>query len=104
MEAHATPDDLQILQSRRLVSYKAIRAMLVTRGGFEPMKSIAARGEVGRNSGNAWRCMQYSVEAKLLGFSSGRSWGTSVWLVLLGEGLMCTNLRSLVIVCLVVGF
>ena len=86
------------------MSYKAIRAMLVTRGGFEPVKSISARGEVGRNSGSAKRCMQYSVEARLLGFSSRRSWGTSVWLVLLGEGLMCTNLRSLITVCLVVGF
>ena len=104
MEAHATLDDLQILQSRRLVSYKAIRAMLVTRGGSEPLKSVTACGEVCQNSDNAWRCMRHSVEARLLGFSSGRSWGTSVWLVLLGEGLMCTNLRSLVIVCLVVGF
>ena len=86
------------------MSYKAVKAMLVTRGGSEPLKSVTACGEVGQNSDNAWRCMQHSVEARLLGFSCRRLWGTSVWLVLLGEGLMCINPRSLVMVCLVVGF
>ena len=85
-------------------SYKVVKAMLVTRGGSEPLKFVTACGEVGQNSDNAWRCMQHSVEARLLGFSCRRLWGTSVWLVLLGEGLMCTNPRSLVTVCLVVGF
>ena len=92
--ACVTLDDLQILQVCRLAGYKAIRAACVTIVGSEPKKSAAACGEVGRNGLSTWWRVQHSVETGLLCFSRGWPWGTSLWLVLLGEGLMCTNLRS----------
>ena len=69
-------------------------AARVTIGGSELDKSTVAHVEVGQNGVCACGCVQRSVEIGLLGFSCGRPWGTSMWLVLLGEGLMCTNLRS----------
>ena len=104
MEVHVTSANLQILQVCRSAGYKAIRVARVTIGGFELEKSATMHREVCQNDVSAWRRVQHSVETELLGLSRRRSWGTSVWLVLLGEGLMCTNLRSLVTVCLVFGF
>ena len=75
-------------------------AARVTIGGSDPMKSMAARGEVARNCASAWWRMQCSVETRLLGFSRGRLWGTSVWLVSSGESWICTNLRLMSRVCL----
>ena len=75
-------------------------AARVTIGGSDPVKSAAARGEVARNCSSAWWRMQCSVETGLLGFSHGRPWGTSVWLVSLGESWICTDLRLMSWVCL----
>ena len=69
----------------RSASYEAVMAARVTIGGSDPVKSTAARGEVSRNCVSAWGRVQCSVETRLLGFSRGRPWGTSVWLVSSGE-------------------
>ena len=75
-------------------------AARVTIGGSDPVKSAAVRGEVGRNCTSAWWRVQCSVETRLLGFSRGRLWGTSVWLVSSGEACICTDLRLMSRVCL----
>ena len=60
----------------------------------------ATRGEVARNCASTWWRVQCSVETGLLGFSHGRPWGTSVWLVSSGESWICTDLRLMSRVCL----
>ena len=79
MEAHVTPDELQISQVYKSMGYKATRVAHVTIRGSEPMKSAAVRGEVGRNCVIAWGHVHCSMQTELLGFSRRRSWVTSVW-------------------------
>ena len=84
----------------RSASYEAVMAARVTIGGSDPVKSAAARGEVARNCASAWWRVQYSVETGLLGFSHGRPWGMSVWLVSSGKSCICTDQRLMSRVCL----
>lgn len=55
---------------------------------------MAAHGERAGDSICMWRRMRLSMVAGLLSFSHESSSNTSVWLVSLGEGLICTNLKS----------
>ena len=57
----------------RSASYEVVMAARVTIGGSDPVKSAAARGEVGRNCASAWWRVQCLVETRLLGFSRERS-------------------------------
>ena len=100
MEVRVTSVELQISLVCKTAGYKAIRAARVTIGGSKPVKSAATRGEVGRNFVNALGCVQRSVVTELLGFSHGRLWGTSVWLVSSGDAWICADLRLMSRVCL----
>ena len=100
MEVRVTSVELQISLVCRTAGYKAIRAARVTIGGSKPVKSTAARGEVGRNFVNALGRVQRLVVTGLLGFSHGRLWGTSVWLVSSGDAWICADLRLMSRVCL----
>ena len=57
-------------------------------------KSWRCMGERVGDSVYMWRRMRLPRVAKLLGFSRERLSSTSVWLVSLGEGLICIDLKE----------
>ena len=57
-------------------------------------KSWRCMGERVGDSVYMWRRMRLPRVAKLLGFSRERPSSTSVWLVSLGEGLICIDLKE----------
>ena len=57
-------------------------------------KSWRCMGERVGDSVYMWRRMRLPMVAKLLGFSRERPSSTSVWLVSLGEGLICIDLKE----------
>ena len=57
-------------------------------------KSWRCMGERVGDSVYMWRRMRLPRVAKLLGFSCERPSSTFVWLVSLGEGLICIDLKE----------
>ena len=94
MKARAPVDDCQISSIGKWAVDMADRTACVTNGWVAHEEIVAAHGRKSWGFVYMWRRMRLSMVAKLLGFSRERSSSTSMWLVSLGEDLICIDLKE----------
>ena len=102
--ARMTLYDYQILRPSGSGDDKADLATHVVEIRTESWESSAARVKVPGAIVRTWWRMRLPLVVGFLGFGRDMSWSTSVLLVSLGEGLMCTDLIGRGTDCLVVEF
>ena len=86
--------DHQILKPSRSGDDKAFLAASVAEIQAGSQEPSVAHVRVPRAIVRAWWRVQLQLEVECLGFVHDMPWSTSVLLVSLGEGLMCTDLIS----------
>ena len=82
----------QILELYRSTNDKAFMVAHVPIIRFVSQESLAAHEVRSRASDRTYRHVLLLMEIEFLVFSHGWPWDTFVWLVSLGECLICTNL------------
>ena len=90
--ARVTSYDYQILRPSGSGDDKAILAACVAEIRAGSQESLVAHGRVLVAVVHAWWHVQLSLGIGFLGFGRDMPWSTSVLLVSLGEGLMCTDM------------
>ena len=104
MGARVISYDYQILKPSGSGDDKAVLAACVAEIRAGSRESSVARVRVPVAIVRAWWGVRLPLEVEFLGFGRNMPWSTSVLLVSLGEGLMCTDLIGRGTDCLVVGF